>query len=60
MAGQVEMMDQVAEMIAIGSQTRTRLDREIKPDAVLCGFGSRLHAQLHEALADRCAVTEFS
>ena len=57
-AGNVEVLDVVAEVVAIGEDAAARADGERKGEAVLVGVGARVHARFHDALADGLRVAE--
>ena len=57
-AGNVEVMDDVAQRIAIGEDVGAGRRRELEPEAALTELGPRLHANLHDALADGGVVVE--
>ena len=55
LAGNVEVLDVVAEVVAIAEDAAARADGEREGEAVLVGVGARVHARLHDALADGAA-----
>ena len=55
LAGNVEVLHVVAEVIAIAEDAAARADGEREGEAVLVRVGARMHARLHDALADRAA-----
>ena len=57
-AGDVEVLDVVAEVVAIAEDAAAGADGERKVEAVLGGVGARVHARLHDALADGVRVAE--
>jgi hypothetical protein len=58
LAGNVEVLHVVAQVVAIAEDAAARADRERKREAVLVGVGARVHARLHDALADGLRVAE--
>ena len=49
----IEMMHDVANMVAIGMDARARTRRQFKLQAPLTAVAARLHSQLHGALIYR-------
>ena len=58
LAGNVEVLHVVAEVVAIAEDAAARADGEREGEAVLVGVGARVHARLHDALADGLRVAE--
>jgi len=59
LAGDVEVMDMVGEVIAIAEDAAARADGEVKGEAALVLVRARVHARLHHAFADGVAVEEL-
>ena len=58
LAGNVEVLHVVAQVVAIAEDAAARADGEREGEAVLAGVGARVHARLHDALADGVRVAE--
>ncbi len=58
-AGNIKMMDAVAEIIAILIDQRTRIDGELEGETALGAFRARVHAHLHQAFADGGIVAKL-
>jgi len=52
----VEVVDVVAEVVAVGEDAAAGTDGEREGEAVLIGVGAGVHARFHDALADRARV----
>ncbi len=59
LAGDVEVVDVVAEVVAVGEDAATGADGEVEGEAALVGVGAGVHAGLHHGLADGVFVEEF-
>jgi hypothetical protein len=57
-AGDAEVVDGVAEEVAVVVDLGFGGDRELVVEAALLGFGAGVHAEFHEALADGGGVLE--
>ena len=58
LAGNIEVLHVVAEVVAIAEDAAAGADGERKGEAVLVEVGARVHARLHDALADGVRVAE--
>ena len=56
LAGNVEMMNIIAKVVAVGEDAASRADGERKSQAVLLRVGARMHARFHDAFADRLRI----
>ena len=59
LAGDVEVVDVVGEVVAVAEDAAARADREMEGEAALMGVGARVHARLHDAFADGSLVEEL-
>ena len=57
-AGDVKVVHVVAEMIVVGEYAAPGAYGERKGEAMLLAVGARVHARLHDALADAAGVAE--
>ena len=53
-----EMVDVIAEVVAILKNTRFGIDLDEVAEATLAAFAARLHVKFHDGLADRRVITE--
>ncbi len=59
LAGNVEVMDVVGEVVAVAEDTTARADGEVKGETALILVAARVHTRLHHAFADGIAVEEL-
>ena len=59
LAGNVEVMDLVGEVVAVAEDAAARADGEMEGEAALVLVAARVHARLHHALAHRIGVEEL-
>jgi hypothetical protein len=52
LAGDIEVMDVVGEVVAVGEDATAGAYGEVEGEAALLGVGARVHARLHDAFAD--------
>ena len=60
LAGDVEVLDVVAEVVAVGKHAAAGGDGELKGEAALVRVRARVHARFHHGLADGGGVEELS
>jgi len=59
LAGDVEVVDVIGEVVAVREDATSRADGEMKGEAPLLGVGARVHARLHDAFADGSLVEKL-
>ena len=59
LSGNVEMVNVVAHVIAIGKHTAARAHRQVKRETALVALAARMHPRFHHTLAHRRGVVEF-
>ena len=55
----IEMMNVVANVIAISEHAATRAYRQMERETALIAFATRVHPRFHHALTDGSSVVEF-
>ncbi len=58
LAGNIKVMDGVAEIVAVAEQTRFRVEGDVEIQAALRSFGAWLNSKLHHTLSNRGAVAK--
>ncbi len=57
--GNIEVMNVITDVIAIGKHPAPRAHRQVKGKTTLVALAARMHPRFHDALADRRGVMEF-
>ena len=59
LAGDVEVVDLVGQVVSVAEDAAARADREMEGEAALVLVAARMHARLHHGLAHRVGVEEL-